>query len=484
MLTLYFFVHTFPSPVPSPHRCIMAAAEGKAWQEEHNLTVIGDDCPMPMTTFAAATMFPAEVHATFKTLKFDRPTVIQAQSWPILLQKRDLVGIAKTGSGKTLAFLLPAILQIQSEKKVKPGDGPVCLVLAPTRELAQQIEVEAQRVVPNGMKCAVVYGGAPKYQQAQLLDQGVSIVVGTTGRLLDLLNDGNLKLNRVTFLVLDEADRMLDLGFEPDVRKICKLVCPTRQTVMFSATWPETVQALASSFQTNPIRIHVGSTDLHANSDVTQNFIFVRQERDKYRELTTLLNKYWGKRVLIFGLYKKSVNFLEQSLKAEYGAFAIHSDKTQQQREANLERFKTTEGAIMIATDVAARGLDVKQLEVVINYEFPLLSDDYIHRIGRTGRAGSKGQAFTILCDVEPYFDHFAARDVVNTLKAVGQPVPAQLAALAAKAGQQVKGNRKPASEKVPDAPSLSAHAPKASIKFDDSDDEDAAPVKKKGRTE
>jgi ATP-dependent RNA helicase DDX5/DBP2 len=465
----------------------MSSAETVAWQAEHNLTVIGDACPAPITTFAEAKMFPQEVHGAFAALKFERPTVIQAQSWPILLQKRDLVGIAKTGSGKTLAFLLPAILQIQSEKKVKPGEGPVCLVLAPTRELAQQIEVEAQRVVPQGMKCCVVYGGVPKYQQAQQLDQGVSIVVGTTGRLLDLLNDGNLKLNRVTFLVLDEADRMLDLGFEPDVRKICKLVSPDRQTVMFSATWPESVQALATSFQKNPIRIHVGSTDLHANADVTQNFIFVRQERDKIKELIKLLNRYWGKRVLIFGLYKKSVNFLEQSLKHDYGVFAIHSDKTQQHREAMLERFKATEGSILIATDVAARGLDVKQLEVVINYEFPLLSDDYIHRIGRTGRAGAKGEAFTILCDVEPYFDHFAARDVVNTLKAVGQPVPPQLAALAAKAGQQVKGNRKPAAEKVPEAPSLAAHAPKASIKFQDSDDEEedaSAPAKKKARPE
>jgi superfamily II DNA/RNA helicase len=343
------------------------------------------------------------------------------------------------------------------------------------------------------MRCCVAYGGVPKFQQAQQLDKGVAIVVGTTGRLLDLLNDGNLKLDRVKFLVLDEADRMLDLGFEPDVRKICKLVSPERQTVMFSATWPESVQALASTFQKNPIRIHVGSTELHANADVTQHFIFVRQDRDKYRELTKLLDKYWGKRILIFGLYKKSVNFLEQNLKDYYGAFAIHSDKSQQHREAMLERFKKTEGSIMIATDVAARGLDVKSLEVVINYEFPLLSDDYIHRIGRTGRAGAKGEAFTILCDNEPYFDQFAARDVANTLKAVGQAVPPQLAALAAKAGQQVKACRKPAAEKVPDAPSLSAHVPKASFKFDDSDDDDEessgkkkedGPAKKKTRTE
>ena len=458
------------------------ALSADAWRESHTLTVIGANCPNPMTTFAEASMFPAEVHKAFTDLKFEKPTVIQAQSWPILLDKRDLVGIAKTGSGKTLAFLLPAILQIQSEKKLAKGDGPICLVLAPTRELAQQIEIEAQRVVPSGMRCTVVYGGVPKGPQVHALQQGVQILIGTTGRIMDLMDDGSLKLNRVTFLVLDEADRMLDLGFEPDVRKICKLVSPQRQTVMFSATWPESVQSLATSFQRDPIRIHVGSTDLHANSDVTQHFIFVRQDRDKLRELTKIMDKYWGKRMLIFGLYKKSVNFLEQALRQDYGVIAIHSDKTQSHREQMLEKFRRTEGSILIATDVAARGLDVKELEVVINYEFPILSDDYIHRIGRTGRAGAKGEAFTILCDGETYFDHFAARDVVNTLKAVGQPVPPQLQAMAAKAGQQIKVSRKP--QEVPEAPSLTAHAPKGSIKFADSDDEEETLPKKRQRDE
>lgn len=446
------------------------SSSAAAWRESQSLIVIGSDCPDPITTFAQAAMFPPEVHASFRDLKFERPTVIQAQSWPILLQKRDLVGIAKTGSGKTLAFLLPAILQIQSERALVRGDGPICLVLAPTRELAQQIEIEAQRVLPKAMRCCVIYGGVSKGPQITALEQGVHILVCTPGRLVDLIEQGKTNLSRVTFLVLDEADRMLDLGFEPVVRKICGQITPKRQTVMFSATWPESVQSLASTFQRDPVRIHVGSTELQANCDVQQNFIFVRTEHEKLGELKKIMDKYWGKRILVFGLFKKSVNFLEMTLKRDYGVIAIHSDKTQQHREAMLDQFRKTQGSILIATDVAARGLDVKELEVVVNYEFPILSDDYIHRIGRTGRAGQKGAAYTILCESgEPYFDNFAARDIANTLTAVGQKVPPQMVAMAAKAGQQIKVSRKP---EVPEAPSLTAHAAKGSIKFADSDDE------------
>lgn len=453
------------------------AAEAEAWRKEHSLTVVGKEVPAPFQKFSDCTMFPDTILKSFKVQKFERPTVIQAQAWPILLQQRDMIGIAKTGSGKTLAFIIPAILHIQEQRPLKPGKhGPICLVLAPTRELAQQIEQESQRVLPEGMYCTVVYGGMSKGPQIQALEQGVHICVATPGRLIDLLDSGKTNLNRVTFLVLDEADRMLDLGFEPAVRQICQQLTPERQTVMFSATWPESVQELAKNFQRDAVQIHVGSMELLANPDVTQHFVFVKHDGEKMMHLRKLLQKYQGKRILIFALYKKSVDYLEGQLRSN-GVIAIHSDKTQQHRESMLDRFRKTQGCLLVATDVAARGLDVKELEVVINYEFPLTSDDYVHRIGRTGRAGAKGEAYTLLSDNDGYFDGFAARDVERILQNVGQPVPKEVAAKA----EPFRFRTKPKKEKIPEAPAYVASAPSKSMKFADSDDDDdALPAKKK----
>lgn len=459
----------------------MSGQSATAWREENKITLFAEKVPDPMTSFEEVQHFPKAVRRSFEAQGFKNPTPIQAQSWPILLQKRDMVGIAKTGSGKTYAFMAP-ILHLLCNEYNEAAEGPQVCVLAPTRELAQQIDEETKKILPKNVYSICCYGGTSKRPQIEALQQGAQIVIATPGRLLDLCESGVTNLHSVQYLVLDEADRMLDLGFEPSVRAICAQIPRERQTVMFSATWPETVQELASKFQKEVVRIHVGSTELLANNDVTQNFVFVKHGGQKMGELRKILQRYQGKRVLVFALFKKSVNYLEGQLR-DIRPIAIHSDKTQEHRERMLETFKKTEGSILIATDVAARGLDVKQLEVVVNYEFPLQIDDYVHRIGRTGRAGAKGTSITILADDEAYYDGFAARDLEKILEKANQPIPKQISAKAENFRHRARPVKQQ-KEKIPDAPAFESSAPSKSIKFVDSDDEDDEPAKKKQRQE
>lgn len=241
---------------------MLSEDEATAWRKEHTITVSDTaSCPSPYTQFIMlGGHVPAYLQKKLTDQGFTSPTPIQAQSWPILLSGRDLVGVAKTGSGKTLAFIVPALAHISVQEPLKPGDGPLCVVLAPTRELAQQIEQETIKVLPQNVRCGCIYGGSPKGPQLGMLRQGVHILVATPGRLIDFIEIKRVNLFRVTYLVLDEADRMLDMGFEPQVRAICGQIRPDRQTLMFSATWPREIQQLAASFQRNWIRINVGST--------------------------------------------------------------------------------------------------------------------------------------------------------------------------------------------------------------------------------
>ena len=402
----------------------LPADKAEAWRQEHAITVFGTNCPSPMPQFDMLTMMPPFIQKKFEVQGFKEPTCIQSQSWPILFQHRDLVGIAKTGSGKTLAFIVPAIAHIAQQQQLRPGDGPICLVLAPTRELAQQIEVETQKIIPSTMKCTCIYGGAPKGAQLQVLRQGVHILVATPGRLIDLLQIQRLSLLRVTYLVLDEADRMLDMGFEPQVRTICSQVRPDRQTLMFSATWPKEIQNLASSFQRDFIRIHVGSTMLLANPDVTQHFVHCTED-GKFFELKKLLQLHNTRRVLVFCKTKRTADFLERQLRGQgVDAMAIHGDKEQKQREFILERFRRESKLVVVATDVAARGLDIKQLEVVVNFDFPMQVDDYVHRIGRTGRAGAKGDSYTFMTKKEAQITPAIVRELLRIVQQAKQVVP------------------------------------------------------------
>jgi ATP-dependent RNA helicase DBP3 len=383
----------------------------------------------PLTTFKDAD-FPADIAKC--TAKFSKPTPIQAQTWPILLSSRDVIGIAETGSGKTLAFGLPALSYIKECKKsVTAKSKPFALVVAPTRELAQQshdVLVEVGKGCTPRISSVVVYGGVPKEgQRNAFLSSNADIVVACPGRLLDLINEGCCDLSEVSYVVLDEADRMLDMGFERDIRAIFAKVQKKRQTLMFSATWPKSVQLLASEFLVNPIRVVVGSEDLAANSRVEQIVEVIEMDaRDK--RLFELLKSYHkqGEKMLIFVLYKKEATRIEMLLtRRGFACTSIHGDKTSPARAQALESFKKGNPPLMIANDVAARGLDITKVEYVINYSFPLTVEDYVHRIGRTGRAGATGISHTFFHK----HDKSLSGELIGVLRAAKAPIPEELLA-------------------------------------------------------
>ena len=357
--------------------------EISAFLKESQITIIGDRVPAPILSFDELTA-PEGVMKAFDQAGFKKPTPIQSMAWPILLSGRDLVGIAKTGSGKTLGFIAPAIMHIAAQPPLKLGDGPIALVLAPTRELAVQIEEETNKVTKRlaSIRTLCVYGGTSKYPQVRALKAGVHILVATPGRLLDMLEARATNLLRITYLVLDEADRMLDMGFEPQIRKVLSQIRPDRQTMMFSATWPQEIRAIAQSFQRDFVRIHIGSMDLTANTDVTQHF-YVVKEFEKMPKLIELFRGFAPQRVLVFVKTKKTCDQLHRELlRMGVNATAIHGDKEQYERDRTLAKFKRDTTGCLVATDVACRGLDIKELDVVINYDFPLNIEDYVHRIG------------------------------------------------------------------------------------------------------
>jgi ATP-dependent RNA helicase DBP3 len=404
----------------------MPEAEVQQLLEEHRTAVDGSNL-RPVMSFEQTGLPANMLHAT---RDFVQPSPIQSQVWPLILSGHDLIGIAATGSGKTLGFGLPMLRHIKAQRDagVVTGKGPLALVMAPTRELALQI---AAVLEDAGSKCGIssccVYGGVPKGPQMQALRQGVDIVVGTPGRLADLMQDGACKLQNVTYLVLDEADRMLDLGFEPHIRAICSEVRADRQTLMFSATWPTAVQQLAANYLSNPAKVTIGSQDLAASHSVTQQVEVVEGNARDDRLLALLQQHHKSRknRIIIFVLYKKEAPRVEGLLKRKgWNAAAIHGDISQGQRTAAVEAFKAGTCPLLIATDVAARGLDIPDVEVVINYSFPLTIEDYVHRIGRTGRAGKTGIAVTFFVGVN---DKPRAGELINVLREAKQKVPEAL---------------------------------------------------------
>lgn len=406
----------------------MSAAAVESYLKEREIVVEG--CSLnPITSFKQSGLSAPELHAT---RTFQTPSPIQAQCLPIALSGRDLIGIAATGSGKTLAFGLPAVRHIRAQRDagVASGKKPVALVIAPTRELACQINAVLEEA---GSQCGVstvcVYGGVPKRDQVQALRKGAAIVVATPGRLEDLMNDGACKLDEVSYLVLDEADRMLDLGFEPHIRAIAGKTRADRQTLMFSATWPPVIRKLAADFLCNPVKVIIGSQDLAASHSVTQ-VIEVIEDRQRDNRIHELLNKYHSSRTnrcIIFVLYKKEAVRVEQFLSRKgWKAVAIHGDISQVQRSAAVEQFKSGKVPLLVATDVAARGLDIPDVEFVLNYSFPLTTEDYVHRIGRTGRAGKTGNAHTFFVGAN---DKPRAGELINVLREAKQAVPAELLA-------------------------------------------------------
>lgn len=294
-----------------PHSNVEARTddEVQVFRAAKEITVSGNNVPRPNHIFDEGN-FPDHIMTTIREQGWEEPTGIQAQGWPIALSGRDMVGIASTGSGKTLAYILPAAVHIVHQPRIQRGDGPIALILAPTRELAQQIQSVAQAYSARGfIRNTCLFGGSPKGPQARDLEKGVEIVIATPGRLIDFLERGTTNLRRCTYLVLDEADRMLDMGFEPQIRKIIEQIRPDRQVLMWSATWPKEIQALAEDFLTDYIKVNIGSLNLSANNNIKQ-IIEVCEEHEKESKLINLLKEISSEKdnkVIVFVETKKKV---------------------------------------------------------------------------------------------------------------------------------------------------------------------------------
>lgn len=341
------------------------------------------------------------------------PTPVQAEAIPVALEGRDLVAIAQTGTGKTLAFGLPSLTQLAG---CKPGRTRM-LVLTPTRELAHQVEkVIAPLGKALGLRTACIYGGVGFENQTRALRSGSAIIVATPGRLIDHMNRGNVRFNDLSILALDEADRMLDMGFMPDIRRIVGALPKQRQTLMFSATFPKEIERFAREMQHNPARIEIGR--IACPADAVRQGVYTVHQTEKVELLSKILREKEVRSALVFLRTKHRTDRVAKALKSSgFKVQAIHGGRTQGQRQQAIEGFRQGRYQILVATDVAARGLDVQGITHVFNFDIPNSSDDYIHRIGRTARASADGDAITF---VSPE-DH---RALTNIERALGQSLP------------------------------------------------------------
>ena len=331
---------------------------------------------------------------------YTTPTPIQAEAIPIVTDGYDLLGCAQTGTGKTAAFSIPIIQKLYNQQQKERSRGIKALILTPTRELAIQIDesFEAYGRYAN-LRHAVIFGGVGQKPQTDALQRGVDILIATPGRLLDLINQGYVSLKSLDFFVLDEADRMLDMGFIHDIKRILPLLPKKRQSLFFSATMPHKIEKLASTILYKPEKVEV--TPVSSTVDTIDQYIYYVEKKDKISLLTSLLANKSLESVLVFARTKHGADKIAKALvKSEVVAEAIHGNKSQNARQRALSNFKDGSTRVLIATDIAARGIDVDNLSHVINYELPNVPETYVHRIGRTGRAGRSGVAYSF-CDAE-----------------------------------------------------------------------------------
>jgi len=445
------------------------------WKKEHDIVLKGHGKHTGCTSFASPyieftdTPFCSKIKSSLTGAGFARPTAIQAQAWPLAVEGNDLISIAKTGSGKTCGFLLPVFHHHQQQQNGPNSRGfvkPILCVLAPTRELCVQISDEAKKFgQPLGIRIVCCYGGSPKYTQIQAFQRGVECVIACPGRLNDLLEMRKADLSGIKYLVLDEADRMLDMGFEPQIRSIVDKMPKKRQTLLFSATWPKEIQRLAFDFLVDPIQINVGEVNaLVANKDIKQTIIMCTEQekednlKDILKELTAAAESdksektggqlriaQGGKdhaKVIVFVARKHSCNDLANKLWEDgFAVDCLHGDRPQWERSKVMGAFKNGSLRMLIATDVAARGLDVKDVGMVVNYDMPAGQngvEDYVHRIGRTGRAGAKGNAVTFFTSK----DRKSATQLVQVMTKAEQTVPAELQAMCRRGGFGGGGGR------------------------------------------
>jgi ATP-dependent RNA helicase DDX5/DBP2 len=469
----------------SPHSSRPLEA-GLAYRREHDIIVRGDPSneALPMTSFED-TPFTDKLKGALSKMGYEHPTPTQAQSWPILMAGRDLISVARTGAGKTVGFLLPAF-QMLSQGSLRPnsesedaadaagdfpaggnhhndsprtrdGEGfarpnleklrrtiksrvertPRVLVLAPTRELTKQIEAEARKFGKvSGHHCMSVYGGAPKGEQIRSLRVGVDMVVATPGRCYDLMKMGYLQTDKIEYLVLDEADQMLDFGFMPQIERIIADLPKDRQSIFFTATWPDSVRALANKVVNEPLEVKIANNNqLTANKNITQA-VFPLTEMEKEDMLVSLLNDTCATpgdvrtvtKTLVFANRKDKIDGMKDSLRdAGFRPHVIHGDVAQVARERVMARFRKDKFGILLATDVAARGLDISDIRMVVNYDMPAQVEQYVHRIGRTGRAEREGYAVTFFTRA----DQDTAAELAQVMARAGQEVPPDLLAMA-----------------------------------------------------
>ncbi|KAJ8250322.1 hypothetical protein COCON_G00222440 [Conger conger] len=418
--------------------------EAMKWQdlppilkEKENNNIFVDDLkegekrpiPNPICTFEEAFEPYPGIMENIVRVGFVKPTPIQSQAWPIVLKGLDLIGIAQTGTGKTLAYLLPGFIHMDLQPVLRDRrDGPGMLVLTPTRELALQIEQECSKYSYKGFKSICIYGGGDRRAQINMTSSGVDIVIATPGRLNDLQMNNHINLRSITYLVLDEADRMLDMGFEPQIMKIILDIRPDRQTVMTSATWPTGVRRLSKSYLKDPMMVYVGTLDLAAVNTVEQTVLIIQEEEKKAYVYDFIHNMEPQDKVLIFVGKKIVADDLSSDLCLRGMAVqSLHGDREQCDREEALQDFKDGRVRILVATDLASRGLDVHDITHVFNYDFPRNVEEYVHRVGRTGRAGRSGASVTLVTRG----DWRMAAELIHILERAGQTVPEELVLMA-----------------------------------------------------
>ncbi len=435
---------------------------------------------MDTVSFADLKLAP-QILKALTEFGYTTPTPIQAQAIPVVLEGRDLMAGAQTGTGKTAAFALPLLQKLlpHASSSTSPAKHPVrALILVPTRELAVQVEESVRTYAKHThLRSLVVYGGVDIKTQTPHLKTGVEILVATPGRLLDHIEQKTVLLNQVQVLVLDEADRMLDMGFMPALKRILALLPKQRQSLMFSATFSNEIKKLSEDFMNHPSLIEVARSNASAEN-ITQKVYLVEQE-DKHQLLTQLLRGDDAKQVIVFTKTKLTASRLAKQLVRDgVAADAIHGDKTQLERMQALDAFKQGRVAVLIATDVAARGLDIESLPMVINYEIPHAAEDYVHRIGRTGRAGASGTAISLvspeeekyLADIEKLIKKEIAKERADLPRPAARPQRAPRAEHVERShGYHAPAPKKPAHDPWFDKPYVpSISAPAAPVKQPD----------------
>lgn len=343
----------------------------------------------------------APILAAIEEKGYTVPTPIQEKAIPAALAQRDVLGCAQTGTGKTASFAIPIIQHIQTDKETMNRKGIKALILTPTRELALQIsECIGDYAKYTRVHHGVIFGGVNQHPQVKMLQKGTDILVATPGRLLDLMNQGYIHLESIQYFVLDEADRMLDMGFIHDIKRILPKLPKAKQTLFFSATMPPSIVSLTSTLLKNPVKIQI--TPVSSTTDTVEQFIYFVKKEEKGHLLISLLRKAENQSVLVFSRTKHNADRIVRSLnKAGIGSQAIHGNKSQAARQAALGNFKSGKTRVMVATDIASRGIDINELPLVINYDLPDVPETYVHRIGRTGRAGNTGTALTFCSQEE-----------------------------------------------------------------------------------